>query len=169
MLRDARREGKIDRLGAGAYRRSHRCLRHSISAVGPKIPSTEAVKTARAGPFTSRQTSSRRISWMFRRSSSAVATSREDRRSPGSSSAVRHRCQEALGNVRRCRSVLICSDSALNQGQAFCIIGKGPCARRRWQRDRLRSRLKIREPNVSCHCYSNHHRRRALSAAPRLS
>jgi hypothetical protein len=52
-----------------------------------------------------------------------------------------------LGNVRRCRSVLICSDSALNQGQAFCIIGKGPCARRRWQRDRLRSRLKIREPN----------------------
>jgi hypothetical protein len=63
------------------------------------------------------------------------------------SSAVRHRCQEALGNVRRCRSVLICSDSALNQGQAFCIIGKGPCARRRWQRDRLRSRLKIREPN----------------------
>src|SRR5256885_15934646 len=51
------------------------------------------------------------------------------------------------GGVRRCRSVLICSDSALNQGQAFCIIGKGPCARRRWQRDRLRSRLKIREPN----------------------
>src|SRR6266446_5005471 len=46
-----------------------------------------------------------------------------------------------------CRSVLICSDSALNQGQAFCIIGKGPRARRRWQRDRLRSRLKIREPN----------------------
>jgi hypothetical protein len=43
-------------LGAGAYRRSHRCLRHSISAVGPKIPSTEAVKTARAWPpFTSRQ------------------------------------------------------------------------------------------------------------------
>jgi hypothetical protein len=35
------------------------------------------------------------------------------------------------GNVRRCRSVLICSDSALNQAQAFCIIGKGPCARRR--------------------------------------
>jgi hypothetical protein len=27
------------------------------------------------------------------------------------------------------RSVLICSDSALNQGQAFCIIGKGHCAR----------------------------------------
>ena len=23
--------------------------------------------------------------------------------------------------------------------------------------------------NVSCHCYSNHHRRRALGAAPRLS
>jgi hypothetical protein len=73
-----------DRLGAGAYRRSHRCLRHGISAVGPKIPSTEAVKTARAGPFTSRQTSSHLISWMFRRSSAAVATSREDHRSPRS-------------------------------------------------------------------------------------
>src|ERR1700758_1822114 len=47
MLRDCQTGGENDRLGAGAYRRSHRCLRHSISAVGPKIPSTEAVKTAR--------------------------------------------------------------------------------------------------------------------------
>src|SRR5947208_15194371 len=34
--------GENDRLGAGAYRRSHRCLRHSISAVGLELPSTEA-------------------------------------------------------------------------------------------------------------------------------
>src|SRR5262245_16248882 len=40
--------GEIERLGAGAYRGSRCRLRHSISAVGPKIPSTKAVK---AGPF----------------------------------------------------------------------------------------------------------------------
>src|SRR6516165_8683480 len=80
MLRDCQTGGENDRLGAGAYRRSHRCLRHSISAVGPQIPSTEAAKTARAGPFTSRQTSSHWISWMLRRSSAAVATSREGHR-----------------------------------------------------------------------------------------
>src|SRR5512133_2859088 len=45
MLRDCQTGGENDRLGAGAYRGSRRRLRHSISAVGPKIPSTEAVKT----------------------------------------------------------------------------------------------------------------------------
>src|SRR5262249_3965986 len=40
--------GVNERLGAGAYRGSRCRLRHSISAVGPKIPSTKAVK---AGPF----------------------------------------------------------------------------------------------------------------------
>jgi hypothetical protein len=62
MLRDCQTGGENDRLGAGAYRGSRRRLRHSISAVGPKIPSTEAVKIARAGLFTSRQTSPHRIS-----------------------------------------------------------------------------------------------------------
>src|SRR5215472_6984291 len=40
--------GENERLGAGAYHGSRRRLRHSISAVGPKIPSTKAVK---AGSF----------------------------------------------------------------------------------------------------------------------
>src|SRR5215813_8049759 len=40
--------GENERLGAGAYRGSRCRLRHSIYAVGPKIPSTKAVK---AGPF----------------------------------------------------------------------------------------------------------------------
>ena len=62
MLRDCQTGGENDRLGAGACRGSRRRLRHSISAVGPKIPSTEALKIARAGLFTSRQTSSHRIS-----------------------------------------------------------------------------------------------------------
>jgi hypothetical protein len=38
-------------LGAGAYHGSRRRLRHSISAVGPKIPCTKAVKIVRAGPL----------------------------------------------------------------------------------------------------------------------
>jgi hypothetical protein len=33
--------GENDRLDAGAYHRSRRRLRHSISAVGPEIPSTK--------------------------------------------------------------------------------------------------------------------------------
>jgi hypothetical protein len=33
--------GEIERLGAGAYRGSRCRLRHSISAVGPKIPYTK--------------------------------------------------------------------------------------------------------------------------------
>jgi|ERR1700730_1881556 len=49
--RDCQTGGEIDRLGAGACRGSRRCLRHRISAVGPKIPCTKAVKTARAGPL----------------------------------------------------------------------------------------------------------------------
>ena len=48
-----RRGGEIERLGAGAYRGSRGRLRHSISAVGPKIPYTK-IKIARAGSFTSR-------------------------------------------------------------------------------------------------------------------
>jgi len=48
MLQDCKTGGKIERLGVGTYRGSLHCLRHSISAVGPKIPSTKAVK---AGPF----------------------------------------------------------------------------------------------------------------------
>jgi hypothetical protein len=47
--------------GEGENEIGCRCLsslsRHRISPVGPKIPSTEAMKTARAGPFTGRQTS----------------------------------------------------------------------------------------------------------------
>jgi hypothetical protein len=39
------------RARAGACRGSRRCLRHRIPAVGPKIPCTKAVKTARAGPL----------------------------------------------------------------------------------------------------------------------
>jgi hypothetical protein len=38
MLKDG---GEIERLGAGAYRGSRCRLRHSISAVGPKIPYTK--------------------------------------------------------------------------------------------------------------------------------
>ena len=45
--RDCQTGGEIDRLGAGACRGSRRCLRHRISVVGPKIPCTKAVKTAR--------------------------------------------------------------------------------------------------------------------------
>src|SRR5262249_5455238 len=41
MLRDCQTGGKIERLGACAYRGSRRRLRHSISAVGPKIPYTK--------------------------------------------------------------------------------------------------------------------------------
>src|SRR5215813_9091235 len=41
MLRDCQTGGKIERLGACAYRGSLRCLRHSVSAVGPKIPYTK--------------------------------------------------------------------------------------------------------------------------------
>jgi hypothetical protein len=51
MLRDCQTGGENDRLDGGAYRGSRRRLRHSISAVGPKIPSTEAVKTARGRSF----------------------------------------------------------------------------------------------------------------------
>ncbi len=87
----------------------------------------------------------------------------EDRRTPAGG-----RCQEALGNVRRCRSVLICSDSALNQGQAFCIIGKGPL-RQAPVAERPVALPPGNQGAKSCHCYSNHRRRRALSAAPRLS
>src|SRR6266481_5193966 len=87
----------------------------------------------------------------------------EDRRTPAGG-----RCQEALGNVRRCRSVLICSDSALNQGQAFCIIGKGPL-RQAPVAERPVALPPENQGAKSCHCYSNHRRRRALSAAPRLS
>jgi hypothetical protein len=82
MLRDCQTGGENDRLGAGACRGSRRRLRHSISAVGPKIPSTEALKIARAGLFTSRQTSSHRISvqaiFFRRRPPAEKATARED-------------------------------------------------------------------------------------------
>src|SRR5215467_13680925 len=42
--------GENERLGAGAYRGSLRCLRHSISVAGPKIPSTKAVKGRSLSP-----------------------------------------------------------------------------------------------------------------------
>ena len=61
ILRDCKTGGEIEQLGVGAYRGSLRCLRHSISAVGPKIPYT---KKRPLGPvaLTSRQTSSLWIS-----------------------------------------------------------------------------------------------------------
>ena len=46
--------GEIERLGIGAYRGSLRCLRHSISAVGPKIPYTKK-RSLGLVHFTSRQ------------------------------------------------------------------------------------------------------------------
>jgi len=42
--------GENERLGACAYRGSRRCLRHSISVAGPKIPSTKAVKGRSLSP-----------------------------------------------------------------------------------------------------------------------
>src|SRR5262245_59759074 len=42
--------GVNERLGAGAYHGSRRRLRHSISAFGPKIPSTKAVKGRSLSP-----------------------------------------------------------------------------------------------------------------------
>jgi hypothetical protein len=116
MLRDCQTGGEIDRLGAGACRGSRRCLRHRISAVGPKIPCTKAVKTARAGPFTSRQTSSHRISWMFRRSSSAVATSREGHRSPRSLCA---HCHESRPPKKSCTPEL--RKKWLSGGVSWCL------------------------------------------------
>jgi hypothetical protein len=78
--------GEIERVGVGAYRGSLRCLRHSISAVGPKIPYTKK-RSLGAGPFHQPTTSITSISG-FRRSSPAAA-SREDhhqlRSGPGSS------------------------------------------------------------------------------------
>ena len=50
MLRDCQTGGEIERLDAGAYRGSLRCLRHSISADGPKIPYTKAVKSRSLSP-----------------------------------------------------------------------------------------------------------------------
>src|SRR5262245_17064922 len=42
--------GANERLGASAYRGSLRCVRHSISVAGPKIPSTKAVKGRSLSP-----------------------------------------------------------------------------------------------------------------------
>src|SRR5262249_21599234 len=50
MIRDCQTGGENERLGAGAYHGSRRRLRHSISAVGPKIPSTKAVKGRSLSP-----------------------------------------------------------------------------------------------------------------------
>jgi len=47
LRRDCQTGGENDRLGAGAYRGSRRRVRHSISAVGAKIPYTKKRPLAR--------------------------------------------------------------------------------------------------------------------------
>ena len=144
-------------MGAGAYRRSHRCLRHSISAVGPKIPSTEAVKTARAGPFTSRQTSSHRISWMFRRSSAAVSPLCTDGR------IRRHHClQNTRVNDTFCRWQLA-SFQRVNETRPNATwntpmipgTGAGGSA----------VMIRAKSPGVEC-CYGRKPSQKVLSADP---
>jgi hypothetical protein len=163
----------------GCFRpRAHR--RAMTAAEAAVLPYYKSAAPESADPSRSRGTAGCSSVQPGRDLAMLILTPRE-----GPAAAPRFRTIQVCPKLVRITSIskMEPSDLARLYGSrlTFCVMmlisdhhRQRPRARRRWQRDRSCSRLKIREP-MSCHCYSNHHRysnhrrRRALSAVPRLS